>query len=288
MIHLKADFWEGLIFLGLCIVLFAAAKYIKDYLTPYKMDKELGAGENVAVAMSLIGYLIAVVIILWGAMAGPSSHLLEDIYSFLCYALLGIVLLNVARIINDKLLLRKFCNVKEIIEDKNAGAGVVEFGSYVASGLVIAGSIHGEGGGLHTALVFFFLSQVVFIAFTFIYDLMTPFHIHDEIEKDNVAAGVAFGGTLVALGVILFSGSVGNFISWKHNLSHFAVTVVISFIFLVMVRLLFDKILIPTIDLNHAISKKKNLAIGILEMTVVVSFAVILQFSMNLSISGFD
>ena len=284
MVVLQGEFIAGLVFLGLSIILFIAAKYTKDFLTPYNDTEELGKKQNTAVGISFSGYLFAVIIVILGAMLGPSTSLLTDISGFIGYTLLGIALLNLSRIINDKLLLRKFCNIKELIDDRNAGAGCIEFGSYLASGLVVAGSIHGQGGGVHTALAFFILSQIALIAFGFLYNLITPFDLHDEIEKDNVAAGVAFGGTLVALGIILLKGVVGNFISWQYNLINFAVSVVSSLIFLPIIRILLDKILIPKIDLSREVAKNNNLAVGILEMTVAISFAVILYFSIDFDI----
>ena len=281
MIDFSSEFISGIIFLTLSIFLFIISKYIKDILTPYQLRKQLDTKQNIAVAISLSGYLIAVVIVLLGAFLSPSKNLLADTLEFMLYATLGILLLNLSRAINDKFLLRKFCNVKELVTDQNAGAGAVEFGSYIASGLVIAGAIHGQGGGIHTALAFFILSQAALIGFALLYNIITPFDVHDEIEKDNVAAGVAFGGTLVALGIILLKGTVGDFISWQYNLTNFLVSVVSSLIFFPIIRILLDKLLIPKIDLNHAIAQNKNLAIGILEMTVAISFAVIIYFSID-------
>ncbi len=284
MISTGDDLIRGIIFLFLSVALFFISKVAKDYLTPYKINDQLRES-NVAVSISVMGYLFATIIVLLGAFMGPSGNLVDDISGFIGYAALGIVLLNVSRVVNDKFLLRKFCNIKEIIEDRNAGAGAVEFGAYIASGLVVAGSIHGQGGGVHTALVFFALSQVVLILFTFIYDLITPFNVHDEIEKDNVAAGVAFGGTLVALGIILFKGSVGDFISWQYNLTNFAVSTGTSIVVLPLIRIFLDKVMLPRTDLNHAISRDRNVAIGLLEMTVAISFAVILYFMIDFNIT---
>ena len=196
------------------------------------------------------------------------------------YALLGIILLNLSRVINDRLILHRFSNVKEIIEDRNAGTGAVQFGSYMASGLIVAGAVHGEGGGIHTVLVFFLLGQAALIGFTKIYDWITPFDLHDEIERDNVAVGAAFGGTLLAVGIILMKGASGNFISWGENLSLFAVDVTLIFILLPMMRYFFDKVLLPRASLNHEIQHDRNLGAGILEMVSAISFSVILLLTM--------
>ncbi len=284
MSSLGQDVIQGILFLALSIVLFGLSKIAKDILTPYRINDQLKEA-NLAASVSLSGYLFATIIVILGALLGPSHGLLKDIAGFVGYAFLGIVLLNVSRMVNDRLILRKFSNVKEIIEDRNVGTGAVEFGSYIASGLVVAGAIHGTGGGIDTALTFFVLSQLALILFVRIYDRITSFDVHDEIEKDNVAAGIAFGGTLIALGIILFKGSVGDFISWQYNLLNFFISAGTGVILLPLLRWVVDKLLLPKIDLNQAIGKERNLAIAWFEMTVAISFATILFFSIDFNLA---
>ncbi len=256
------------------------SKMVYDYFTPYKVDEELHEKDNVALATSMAGYFGATSIIFVGSLLGPSKGILEDLMAVGAYAILGIFLLNLSRLINDRFILHRFSNVKEIIEDRNVGTGAVQFGSYFASGLIVAGAIHGEGGGLHTLLAFFVLGQIALILFTKIYNWITPFDIHDEIERDNVAAGVAFGGTLIAVGIILMKGASGNFVDWGHNLSIFAMDVVLVFILLPTVRFFFDKIMMPKACLDHEIQHDQNLGAGLLEMVGAISFSVILLFAM--------
>ena len=65
-----------------------------------------------------------------------------------------------------------------------------------------------------TTVAFWALGQAALVLAGLVYEWITPYSIHDEIEKDNVAAGVAFAGALVGIGVIVFHASAGNFISW--------------------------------------------------------------------------
>lgn len=284
MLNLGQDIIKGILFLGLSVVLFGVSKVVKDLLTPYRINQQL-KGANLAASVSLSGYLFATIIVILGAFLGPSRDLLQDVYSFVGYVFLGIGLLNLSRMVNDRLILRKFSNVKEIIEDRNVGTGAVEFGSYTASGLVVAGSIHGTGGGVHTALAFFALSQVALVLFVAIYDWITPFDVHDELEKNNVAVGITFGGTLIALGIILFKGSVGNFISWEYNLLNFVISAGTGFVLLPLLRIVVDKLLLPKTNLNRAIGEDQNLAIAWFEMTVLVSFATLLYFTIDFNLT---
>ena len=277
-------------YLVMFFVFIIIAKFINNILTPYNINDQLTQKDNNALAVSLSGYFLAITIIYIGSMLGPETdELTKDIVikDFLLtakYSLIGIVLLNVARIINDKIILYKFSNVKEIIEDRNVGTGMVQFGSYVASGLVIAGSIHGQVLGepgipdVLVTVIFFLLGQITLVLFTFIYNIITAFDVHDEIEKDNVAAGVAFGGTLIAIGIVLMRATAGDFLSWEYNLSRFAFSSVLVCILLPVVRYLFDKLILSNASLNHEISVDKNNGAAYLEVVLAVSVASVMSF----------
>jgi len=116
------------------------------------------------------------------------------------------------------------------------------------------------------------------VLFARIYNLITPFNIHDEIERDNIAAGVAFGGTLIALGVILMNAASGDFVSWPYNLMVFVEKTALACLLLPIFRIVLDKLFIRNSDLNHEISQDQNLGAGILEMTNAIGFSVVLYF----------
>jgi uncharacterized membrane protein YjfL (UPF0719 family) len=213
-----------------------------------------------------------------GVMWGPSSGLVDDLIDIFFYGLIGIILLNLSIIINDKLILHKFSNVKEIIEDQNAGTGVVEAASYIAVGLNVSGAISGQGGDLITTLVFWALGQTTLIVGGLVYNLITPFDIHDEIEKDNVAVGVAFAGVLIALGNIARVGSQGDFVSWNENLLTFGIDVAIGLLLLPVIRIITDKILLSRVDITHELvgQEHPNIGLGLLEAVSYVSAALLI------------
>jgi len=189
-----------------------------------------------------------------------------------------VFLLNLARVINDKLVLRKFSTLKEIIEDKNPGTGVVQGAAYLATGLIMAGALHGEGGGPLTAIVFFVIGQLALIVFAIIYDKLTPYSIHEEIEKDNTAAGLGFAGGIISIGIIMMEAVSGNFEGWVENLTPIVYNVVAILVLLVVVRLFFDKFVLYKSDLNEEIVRDKNVGAGLLEMITSISFAIVLVY----------
>ena len=265
-------------FLALYLVTFLVAKWIYNLLTPYDCNEQLTQKDNQAVAVGFAGYIIGITIIFIGTAIGPTKGLQMDLITVGGYSLLGILCLKLAYFINDKLILNQFSNTKEVIEDKNVGTGVVQCGSYISSACIIAGAVNGEGGGIVTLLAFFGLGQLALILFAKVYEKLTPYSIHKQIEQDNVAAGVGFAGALVGLGIILMKASAGNFISWQHNLSKFGYYTCLAIVLLVIVRIFFDKLVLSKADLNKEIKQDKNTGAAILEAVSAICFASILFF----------
>lgn len=269
---------EPLSLLLLFFVLFVLGKWVDNLVTSHEVDRELTRRDNPALAISTAGYYLGIAIIFIGATLGPSYGLEMDLLLIGGYTTGGIGLLLLSRFINDKLILRGFSTQRELIEDRNPGTGVVLFGSYVASALIVAGSIHGQGGGPHTALAFYALGQVALVAFTWIYNFLTPYSLLDEIERDNFAAGIGFAGALIAIGIIIMRAVSGDFAGWAVNLQSLGLNILIVFVYLVGLRVFFDKIVIPEDDLNFEIVRDQNVGAGLLEFTVSVGFAAVLFF----------
>lgn len=269
---------EACSFLALLVFTVLVGKQVKDLFTKYKIDIELVKKDNLAVAVSMCGYYLAIAIIFIGALLGPSGYLAKNILVVGGYSLLGILFLNLARIFNDKIIFKNFCSTKEMVEDGNTGVGAVQMGSYVATGLIAAGSLFGEGGGVLTAVAFFILGQLSLLLLTYVYNFVTPFDLHKEIETDNVAAGVSFGGAQIAFGVIIARGVGYNFIDWLTNLLWFGEAVLVGLIALPLVRLFMDRFIVPGENLNKEILEDRNIGAGLLEVSIVISFSAVLFF----------
>jgi len=265
-----------LAFVGVYALLFLVAKAMNDFLTPYRLIEELAMKDNIAVGISIGGYFLATAIIFIGVLTGPSTGLVQDLIAVTAYSVLGLVFLNLSRWSLDKLVFHKFCNMTAIVEDRNCGMAAVRFGAYIATGLIAAGSLHGQGGGVHTAIVFFLLGQVVLIVFARVYDWLTPYHLQEEVASGNLAAGVAFGGAIAALGLIVARSVSGNFIGWTENLILFAEMAVTGIVILMIVRFFMDKLVLTGHDINREISEDRNAAAGFVEMSVALSFAIVL------------
>jgi uncharacterized membrane protein YjfL (UPF0719 family) len=270
------DITKAAAFVAMYFVLFLLAKWFKDIFTTYKINDELTKQDNLGVALAMSGYYLGTAAIFVGALFGPTQGFKMDIVLVGGYSLLGLVLLNLSRWFNDKAILRKFCDTEQLIKEKNTSVGAVQFGAYLATGIIAAGAVSGQGGGLITSVVFFVLGQLSLFLFSLIYEKFSTYNIHEELLKKNVASGVAFAGHLIALSIIIMNAASGDFVDWEKDLTLFAVANVIAFIFLPVIRLIMDKLVVPGDSLGREIKEDRNIGAGFLEATTAISFAVIL------------
>jgi len=258
---------RGFTYLAVVLVLLVIGKLVYDVLhRRFVLRTELVEKDNLAVALAVAGYYLGLVIVLGGVVSGPASfNMFDDVIGLVIFGVLGIVLLNLSAWINDKVVFSKFDNEKEIVEDRNAGMGAVEGGNYVAVGLITAGAMSGEGG-LLPGLVFWVLGLVALIVAGLLYDKITSYDLHEQIEKDNVAVGVAFAGVLVGFGNIIRLAGDGDFVSWNESLTEFGYYTLVGLILLPLIRIFADKVLLPGASLSdELVQDRPNLGAGFIE-----------------------
>ncbi len=299
-------FPRGLVFVAEGLIVLALAKLARDAVTRnYRVDEEVVAKANIAVALRLSGYFIAVILVFLGVLYQPvaggwfsysslaetdlsaaggfgfNRELGEEVLRVFLYSMGGIVALNLVRVLFDRLILYKFKLEKEVVEDQNVGAGAAEFGMYVATGLLIAGAVAGDTGSSEVeaalvALAFFGMGLVLLVVFALFYEFSTSFDIHDEIERDNKAVGVALGGNLIAIGLVTLKAVFGSFNGWGESIAAFLVFGVLGFVLLYVIRFLFDFILLPTARVSKALAEDRNIGVAFVESAVVISSALVL------------
>ena len=258
---------RGFTYLAVVLVLLVIGKLVYDGLhRRFVLRTELVEKDNLAVALAVAGYYLGLVIVLGGVVSGPASfNMFDDVIGLVIFGVLGIVLLNLSAWINDKVVFSKFDNEKEIVEDRNAGMGAVEGGNYVAVGLITAGAMSGEGG-LLPGLVFWVLGLFALIVAGLLYDKITSYDLHEQIEKDNVAVGVAFAGVLVGFGNIIRLAGDGDFVSWNESLTEFWYYTLVGLILLPLIRIFADKVLLPGASLSdELVQDRPNLGAGFIE-----------------------
>ncbi|WP_269526067.1 DUF350 domain-containing protein [Coraliomargarita parva] len=280
---------QAVVYVAIALTVLIIAKIINSMLSAYQLDEELTAKDNKAIGVSFSAFLLSVAIIVWGVLVSPSStvngvnlsdHFWADLASTFIWSVIGVGLLLVARVINDKLLLPKFEVRKELVSDRNVGTGAVLAGSYLAAAFVVQVSVMGEGQGnfltdLGLTLAYFFVGQLCLVVFGFVYQAVTPYDLHQEIEKDNVAAGISFGGALTACGIL-----TAGYLSYSPSLPGLVVWFIISTFLLLACRYVIDKVVLPKSAVDEEIQRDQNWGVALIETAcmVGVSFIIIASF----------
>lgn len=267
---------SAILYLTNAIVIFFIGKLLLQRSYPnIHVAEELVVKDNFAFAIVNTGYYSGLLIAIAGVLMGDSQGISYDLMMISVYGTLAVILLFLAAKINDRFILHDFSIQKEIFKDRNAGTGVIEAANYIASGLIIHGSVSGQmpnlfpammGGlllsGLLSVLVFWAVGQVLLVLVTRIYSKMIPYEVHQEIEADNVAAGLAYAGVIVAIGILIAYGTSGDFYSWGDHFLKIGVDVLVGLLFLPLMRWLTDTILLPGEKLTDEIVNQEHPNVG--------------------------
>ena len=251
------------LYLAASFILFIIGKLVYQLFHPkVKVAWELVENDNFAFATAYVGYFIGLLLAIGSAVMGETYGLWIDLMDIGIYGALAIVLLNLSIIINDKIILRHFCVKEEILEQRNTGTGIVEGAIGVATGLIILGAIHGEGygegGPIITALLYWLLGMVIMFITSLVYNAITPYDIHEHIEKGNVAVGIGFAGAMIAIANLIRFALMHDFEDWIITLEDVGIDVGIGLALLPLVRFLADKILLPGQNLTDEIVNQEN------------------------------
>ncbi len=269
------------------VLLYIAKLVYSKIFRKVDLKAELYARNNYALAVAVSGYFFGICLALGGALVGQSQGWQADLIAIGLYGILAIVLMLIAGFLCEKILLPSFSNTKEIIEDQNLGTAFVEAGMHIANGLIVLAIVNGDYSGwlvglqvfamdvgfgfvalgpLVSGIAFWLLAQVVLIVAGRLYEMITPHSIHDELERDNAAVGLAFAGLLVGMGNIISIAVAGDYSGWQVGLQVFAMKVGFGFVALYGIHKLTDVILAPGISLGREqVKQQPNVGAGLIE-----------------------
>ncbi len=286
---LKVTFEQVMLAMPLFATVFVlafAAKWLFQKTTPYCIDDELTSRDNPAFGVAFGGYILGVAIALSGALFPWQGVTLGmELLTIALFGALAAVLMRVSLWINDRAILHQFSIEKELVQDHNYGTGFVVAGSSIATGFMLRGVMAGFSDslatGLRDATVYFLVGQAVLIAGGWVYAKTAAYDVHDEIERDNQAAGISFGGYLAALGYIVSTALTGATSDWADEIVTALVIALVGMVLLVTARVIADCFLLPKSSLAKEVAEDRNTAAGVMAATSFLLVAVLFAGSMS-------
>ncbi len=150
-----------------------------------------------------------------------SGELASDAQWTFAYGVTSLVLLFASGEIGVRLLLHG--RLDREIKSGNVAAGVAAGALWIASGIVAASSIAGEGvHELALGVGFFLLATVALHLLTSAFRALTTYDDAEQIAGENLAAAISFGGAAIAFALFVARATSGEFTTWHESLVGFA------------------------------------------------------------------
>ncbi len=227
---------------------------------------ELVEADNLAFAFAHVGYFAGLLLAIGSAFTGESEGLVTDLGNIAIYGVLSIILLNLSRIINNKVILSKFDLKHEILEKHSVGSGIIQGANGIATGMVVLGAISGEGfgegGPIVNVLIYWVIGQVILFIASKAYDFITPYSFQEHASKGNVAVSIGYAGAIIAIANLVRNALTHDFVSWLITFEDVAFEVILGLAFLPLARLFCDKILLPGQNLTDELINQEKPNIG--------------------------
>jgi uncharacterized membrane protein YjfL (UPF0719 family) len=271
------------------IVFLLVGKKLFDLLTPYSVNTQLTEKDNPAVGILVVGFLLGITAVMCGVFIGEGPEVpsveafLDEIGPVAVYGFIGMFLLFIAGIVNDKIVLRKFSNQKEIIEFHNPAVAVIMAATYIGSGLIIAGGIRGSIN-IVSMLISFGVAQIALTIFAILYQIATKYDDQEEIgENKNLAAGFAFSGNIIAYSLILMKGvsmrtDMLEEWGWADRLLNVGYYAVAGLVLLIITRIINDRLFLPKAKISKEIVEDRNINAGLMEAGIALAMGSAMVF----------
>jgi len=266
----------------LMVAMIVFARLVNQFLMKTHLSDALIKADNPALGVAIAGYVFGVVLITTAVLRGEGSgDLIQDALVALAYGIGGVLFLAFISLFGFKLF--HAVDYLDEIEKRNVAVGVVAAGRFIATGLVIAGTISGDakGGTALTAIVFFLVGQIALILIARLYRLLTNYNDTQEFISGNLAAAMSYAGVMIGIGIAVGSGLRGDFIDYQTSFIGFgkSLLVVLSFYpirqFLVQGVLLGGGFAPYGGKLDEEISKDRNIGASVIEATAYISTALL-------------
>ena len=254
----------------LCFLVFARSVFgWVGRLEGYSLTAETTINDNPAVGVRFGFFLLAAATSFFNLLVPSGGGLRQDFDIVAFYGLVSVILLVIAREVNDRLILYKVHNDAEVIGKKNSSVAVVEGCSYLGTAFITSGAFSNVDAGIGAALIWFVVGQCVLVVLDNIYSIAAP-GIQDALASQNLAAAFSLGGFLVAGGLALGAAISGESYGWVQDSIDVGYFLAIWLLVITVIQFLLNKIFLPGTSLRKELLTDRNVAAGIIEAALFI------------------
>ena len=274
--------------ISIAIILLGAMRFISGLSAKVNSTDELSKEDNFAFGISVAGSVMALGIVLTGAITGENapSYAMEAIGMF-SYGLLGLILIKIGRFIHDKAALNHI-NKPEQIMSKNITVGIVDAAGAIATAIIIrAVLLWVDGLDLSTFIAIisgFVISQAMLVLVTRLKERQYASNnqndsMQEAFANGQVALAIRYAGQVISTALAVTAAS--HFLSYNPdtlfvNLMGWLAFSLVMTLLVAMLTSLAKKLILWGINLVEEVDHQHNIGVASVEMTISISIALIL------------
>ncbi len=274
---LASRFYALLFAVEVLLITFAAKK-VDDWRTSAFDDDEQIAAGNIALGVRRAGFFLGGMLATAGALSGSSRGLAWDVVAVAVFSTAAYVALFLSRAICARAILTGILDDAACAQG-NVAVALVEFGLFVATGLVLNGALTGDDSnpwsGAAVFGLFFVIAQAVFVVLALVVRRLTPFDDERELKRDNRAVGAEFAGLFVAIALVLRAALIGPSQGLVADVSGFLVDALVGAVLLLLLQWLVRPLFLGRSGVAETL-RADNLAAALALQALTIAFAVLL------------
>jgi len=275
--------------LALAVIAISGYRYFQSVTQGINTTHELSKKDNFAFGIAFAGGALALAQIIAAAVGGdPAESYLNEAINVSIYAVLGIVLLRVGAIVNDKMNFNHF-SVGQEISKENITAGIIQAANYMALGIIVAAAINWieveSYEGILSVVATFAAAQIVLLAVTR-YRSRVYAKRHngaswqDALQKGNPALAIRYLGHIVATAFGI--SAAAHLVSYSPTQPWLAAGVwlgcsVLTVIAISLLAVVARSIILMRIDTTQEVDDQQNIGVAFIEAQIFVSMAFVLD-----------
>lgn len=283
---------ELLIYLAIditiAIILLGAMRFLLGLTSKVNSTEELAQKDNFAFGVSVAGSVLALGIVLTGAITGENapSYMME-IIGMLAYGTYGLVLIKVGRIIQDKVALQHL-NKTELIKEKNLTIGIIDAAGAIATAIIIrAVLLWVDGLDISTFIAItsgFMVAQAVLVLVTRIREKKYAKNnqedcLQEALSDGQLALAIRYSGQVISTALAVTAAS--HFLVYSPdtlvmNLLGWLVFGLVMTILVAILTSIAKRIVLWGINLVEEVDQQHNIGVASIEMATSISIALIL------------
>lgn len=284
---------ELLIYLAIdvtiAIILLGAMRFLLGLTSQVNSTDELAHKDNFAFGVSVAGSILALGIVLTGAITGENapSYMMEVI-GMLSYGIYGLVLIKVGRVIQDKVALQHL-NKAELIKEQNLSIGIIDAAGAIATAIIIRAVLLWVNGlEIATFIAItsgFIVAQAVLVLVTRIRERNYAKNnqedcLQEALSEGQVALAIRYSGQVISTALAVTAAS--HFLVYSPdtlimNLVGWLVFGIIMTLLVALLTSLAKRIVLWGINLVEEVDQQHNIGVASIEMATSIAIALILS-----------